>query len=91
MLSTIADLRACKSRAVRCENFLVGDGDASLAFAHMTLWLMPGRDESTKEMVGKKLLALMHQHLGSLMNAQKLQGDFTVSIQELPCYHKDAF
>ncbi len=42
-------------RAVRCEKYLIADGDPENAFVHMTLRLRYGRDIETRKVVGELL------------------------------------
>jgi 5-carboxymethyl-2-hydroxymuconate isomerase len=38
------EMKNCKSRAVKCVNYYVGDGNADNGFVHVTLKIMPGRE-----------------------------------------------
>lgn len=52
-----------KSRAVRLENFVVGDGTAATAFAHVTLRLLQGRSPEAKRALASSLLAALQSIL----------------------------
>jgi len=52
-----------RSRAVRCTEYRVADGDPGLAFVHMTLKIGHGRSLEVRREVGEKLFAVLKDHL----------------------------
>ena len=52
-------LGGIRFRAVRCDKYLIADGDPENAFVHMTLKLGHGRDAATRKEVGEKLFEVM--------------------------------
>lgn len=69
-----------KSRAVRLENFVVGDGTAATAFAHVTLRLLQGRSPEAKSVLARSLLAAL-QSIARLDDATAMQ--LSVEICEI--------
>ena len=51
-------IKSCKSRAIKCLNYYVGEGIADSAFVHVTLKIMPGRSQEVLQAAGQGLLAL---------------------------------
>lgn len=48
-----------KSRAVRLDHFMVGDGSTAAAFAHVTLRMLQGRSTEAKRVLASSLLAAL--------------------------------
>ena len=67
-----------KSRAHRCEDFRVGGGREDLAFVHLTIRLMEGRDGATLARIGEGVLAILREQFPVTFN--QLRADFTVEI-----------
>ncbi len=53
------DVRAFKSRAIRYEDFCVGDGSPTNAFVHLDLRLLGGRSDEHKRALSDAALALL--------------------------------
>jgi 5-carboxymethyl-2-hydroxymuconate isomerase len=77
-----------KSRAYRCEDFRMADGREGLAFAHLSILLMEGRDEATLAKVGQGALALLRQYFSETL--ARREADLTVEIRGMrrDCYFK---
>ena len=75
------DINTCKSRAIECETFYVGDGNSNNAFVHVSLKVMPGRDEDVLKNVGETMMGLLQQHFSNSL--QKLRLQITLEIMEL--------
>lgn len=79
-------LAHCKSRAIQCTQFFVGDGNPKNAFVHVCLQIMPGRTPDTLQKVSQGLMELFkHQFSQSLEN---LNLQITLEIRELQFYKK---
>ena len=77
-------LESCKSRVIRHEEFLVGDGNINNAFVHLNIEVLSGRTQATLDLVAKKLMTLLQNNFKSLLNIH-----FSVSIKDLPAvYYK---
>ena len=74
-------LQDIKSRAHRCDEFRMADGRWELAFVHLTLLMMEGRDEATLKKVGEGALAILQEHFPRTL-AQR-EADFTVEIRPM--------
>lgn len=79
-------LQDIKSRAYRTDAFRMADGREGLAFVHLTLLLMEGRDAATLAKVGQGALALLQAHFPRTQ-AQR-EADFTVEIRPM---RKDSY
>ena len=79
-------LQDIKSRAHRCDEFRMADGRWELAFVHLTLLMMEGRDEATLKRVGEGALAILQEHFPRTL-AQR-EADFTVEIRPM---RKDSY
>lgn len=78
-----AKREGCKSRLLFHENYCIGNGEKENAFVHITVKLLPGRSEETKEKLGMALLELCKKHI-SQKNLQ-----ITVEILDLNMYCKE--
>lgn len=50
-------MSSIKSRVIRHESYRVGNGDRANTFVHLSLAILPGRDENCKKEVAKALFA----------------------------------
>lgn len=71
----------CKSRAVGIDQYFIGDGSAETAFVHADVRLLEGRPMSTKQEIGKKLLAILCESFPPPANTTELQ--VTVEIRDM--------
>lgn len=70
----------CKSRAIRLDDYFVGEGGAGQAFVHLTIRFLAGRSTELKQRIGSQSLAVLQQHFPPLAE-RDLQ--LTVEIQEI--------
>jgi 5-carboxymethyl-2-hydroxymuconate isomerase len=56
---TLADI---KSRAVRHEQFLIGDGDPARVFVTLTMQILGGRSDEVKARISEAALAVLTRH-----------------------------
>ncbi|MGB4191529.1 MAG: hypothetical protein WBJ81_03160 [Rickettsiales bacterium] len=75
-------LSACKSRILRHQHFLVGDGSPKNAFIHVAVEVLKGRTKQTLELCGQKILTMLQKDF-ALSNSE-LNLKLSVSIKELP-------
>lgn len=75
------EMKSCKSRAIKCANYYVGDGNARNAFVHLTLKIMPGRTKERLQAVGQELLALLKKYFSE--SSRQLDLKFSVEINEI--------
>ncbi len=83
------ELSSCKSRVIRINHYLVGDGASQNAFVHLTISVLKGRSEellkSIAQTILEKLKISFHESL-LILNVQ-----LTIAMQDLPnVYLKDA-
>jgi 5-carboxymethyl-2-hydroxymuconate isomerase len=69
-------LGGIRFRAVRCEDYLIADGDSENTFVHMTLKLGHGRDIKTRKEVGDKLFETLKKHFESIFKNTPLAVSF---------------
>ena len=58
-LFTLADI---KSRAVRHEQFLIGDGDPARVFVTLTVQILDGRSDAVKAQISEAALEVLARH-----------------------------
>ena len=81
----------CKSRAIKCKRFCVGNGDSHNAFIHLQIRLLqsPDRTEEFKQQVGQTTLELIKKYYQPSCDSHALQ--ITVQVDDLPLsYYKYA-
>ena len=77
-----------KSRAIRHEVYLIGDGDPSRAFITMNLALLSGRSDEVKAALSRSILELLERWFPRTLAERKCS--LTVHVSELhrPSYQK---
>lgn len=82
------DLQDIKSRVLVHDKYLVGDGTEEWSFVALTVEILSGRDEQTKEKIAKACLKILEEHFLQSMSTQKFS--LTVQIREIdkPSYSK---
>lgn len=75
-----------KSRARRLDSWRMADGGPGLAFAHLELGLLEGRDEATLAKVGRGALAILEAHFPRTLGERR--ADLTVEIRPM---RRDAY
>lgn len=79
-------LQDIKSRAYRCEDFRMAGGDPDLAFAHLTIRLLEGRDAEALGRVGTAALEVLREHFADTLARRRC--DLTV---ELAAMRRDGY
>lgn len=75
------DINNCKSRAIELTNYCIGSGADENAFVHITLKVLPGRDQDTLNQLAEKIMPIVSQHFEKSLKLLKLQ--ITLEIVEL--------
>ncbi len=75
------NLKDIKSRAHRCEEFRMAGGGRDLAFVHLTILVLEGRDPAVLAKVGKGALDLLKVHFARTL--ETLQADLTVEVRDM--------
>lgn len=83
---TKAALYNCKSRVTVHKDFIVGDGAPNSAFALMTVKLIKGRTQETKDALGEHLLAKLESAFSAAPKELNLQ--FGCHIADYQNYFK---
>ena len=63
----------CKSRAVRRDDFYIGDGQEDHAFVHLQVSALAGRSPDTKTALNQALLSLLEKHYHASLSRLRLQ------------------
>ncbi|WP_306600288.1 5-carboxymethyl-2-hydroxymuconate Delta-isomerase [Geothrix sp. 21YS21S-2] len=75
------NLKDIKSRAYRCEEFRMAGGGRDLAFVHLTILVLEGRDPAVLAKVGNGALDLLKVHFARTLETQ--QADLTVEVRDM--------
>lgn len=65
-------LNDIKSRAIRRDDFLIGDGDGTRTFVALEIQIFTGRDAATRKAIAQKAMEI-------------LQKAFAPAVEETPC------
>jgi 5-carboxymethyl-2-hydroxymuconate isomerase len=65
--SGIFPLAGIRSRAIRCEEFRVGEGNADYGFVNLSMKVGRGRDLDTRMAIGQTLFDILLEHLQPVM------------------------
>jgi len=81
----IADI---KSRAVKHDTYLIGNGEPDRSFVTINLAILSGRTDEFKKNLSAQLLEILKHHFPITINSQK--SSITVQISEIhqPSYRK---
>lgn len=74
--SGIFPLSGLRSRAIRCDQFRVGDGDPGNGFFNLSMKIGSGRDLETRMAIGRSLFELLLLHLAPLLEQYALAVSF---------------
>jgi len=74
--SGVFPLAGLRSRAIRCEDFRVGDGNPQHGFINLSMKVGRGRDLATRMEIGQVLFDLMLAHLEPLSSSRGLAVSF---------------
>ena len=77
-----------KSRAVRHELFVVGDGSPDRAFVTVNLQILSGREESAKAMLAEKLLDILREAFPETLRSTRCSLTVQVSEIDKPSYRR---
>jgi 5-carboxymethyl-2-hydroxymuconate isomerase len=75
----IFPLGGIRFRAIRCEDYLVGDGDPENAFVHLTLKLGHGRPLEVRKEAGEAIFRTLTEHLNPIYERRPLAISFEIS------------
>jgi 5-carboxymethyl-2-hydroxymuconate isomerase len=74
--SGVFPLDGLRSRAIRCEEFRVGDGNPDNGFVNLSMKVGQGRDVETRLAIGRQLFEILVDHLQPLLERQPLAISF---------------
>ena len=83
LLPSVAGIRIdnCKSRAREANDFLIGDGNESNAFIHLSVRFIEGRPAEVNQAIGEQRLAILKQSYSASVVALKLP--ITVEVEDI--------
>lgn len=76
-----ADINACKSRAIECSDFYIGNGEKTHAFVYLKIQVLPIRTQAVREATANAILPVLKEHFYASLNALALQ--IIVEMSEL--------
>ena len=74
--SGVFPLAGIRSRAMRCDEFRVGDGSPNNGFLNLSIKLGRGRDLDTRMGIGQTLFDILIEHLQPVFDSQGLAVSF---------------
>ena len=74
--SGVFPLAGLRSRAIRCEEFRVGDGNPDNGFVNLSIKVGRGRDLDTRMDIGQTLFDILIDHLQPLFDSRGLAVSF---------------
>lgn len=75
------EINTCKSRAIECGTFYIGDGHSDRGFVHVSLKVLPGRGEEILKNVGESMMEILKNYFSDSQKKLKLQ--ITLELMEL--------
>jgi 5-carboxymethyl-2-hydroxymuconate isomerase len=81
-----ADIEACKSRAIKFEDFYLSDGNKEKSFVFFEVKILPGRSKIKIESFSQNLLELAKNYFSNSVEKKNLA--ISVNIVEMNCYNK---
>lgn len=89
-INTIAGIKIdnCKSKAIKLEQYYIGDGSANNGFLHLEVKILEGRSAEIKSEIGKKLLQILKTHFNNKNKILDLQITVEIIDIEKNCYYK---
>ena len=78
----IFPLGGIRVRAIRCENYAIGDGNPDFAFLDMLLRLGAGRDLSTRKTAGEHIFRALSACLDPVFAQSKFALSFDMQIND---------
>jgi len=70
--SGVFPLGGIRSRAIRCDQYRIADGDPSMAFVHLTAKIGHGREIEVQKAEAEKFFTILTEHLQPIFDAQYL-------------------
>ena len=74
--SGVFPLAGIRSRAIRCEDFRVGDGNPDHGFVNLSMKVGRGRDLETRMEIGRALFDILLEHLQPILATRGLAVSF---------------
>ena len=75
------NIENCKSRAIRLDNYYIGQSNESNAFVHLEISLMQGKSTELQQAIGIQCLNLLKEYFAPSLSKLALQ--ITVDITEI--------
>ena len=71
----------CKSRAMKLEDFCIGDGDPEDAFVHLDVRIFEGRPDEQKKEIGRQFMDILREFYSAPIPNNRVQ--ITMEILEI--------
>lgn len=90
MINSIAGIKIenCKSRAIKLDNYLVGDGINDQGFIHMEIKILEGRTNDIKSEIGKRIIKILEKQFKESIELLNLQITIEIIDIQKNCYYK---
>ena len=75
------NIKNCKSRANKQQNYFIGQGESNNAFIHLEIRFLEGRSDLLKQDIGNKVLIFLKDYFKSSLTGFDLQ--ITVEITDI--------
>jgi len=75
-------LKSCKSRVIGSEDYVIGDGNKTNAFVHLSILVLKGRSVQLKSAIATTLMGKLKEHFSGSANQLDLQ--ISIAINDLP-------
>lgn len=74
------DIYNCKSRVIKLDNYLIGEGELKNAMIHLDIAILDGRPDDVKIELGEKILSILDTYFSGNSD---LATQITVDIKDL--------
>lgn len=75
-------LTACKSKIIRCDNYVIGDANKNNAFVHLSIKILKGRSLELKNSIANTIMIQLKEAFEASAKQWDLQ--ISLSIDDLP-------
>jgi len=74
------DIMNCKSRAIKVDNYFIGEGEQQNAMIHLDIAILDGRPDKVKIELGEKILSILETYFS---DTDSLALQVTVDVKDL--------
>jgi 5-carboxymethyl-2-hydroxymuconate isomerase len=77
--TTLFPASGMRARAIRCDHYLVGDGNPNNGFLNVTMRVGAGRDPGARQKAGEHIFATLRDELSQLTEARPVALSFEMT------------